>query len=181
MDYASYRGRGRDKLSGAARPLTYLTEAAEWVDQILCIEDENDQYYADEVLGGSNGIVNAPTNALTNRTLFLRNFAYRLADVVSALNLTLAPLLQTIKTLKIGIDNEPSDYTSLAWLQFPDTQTARDWIDGWTTDPPVVRLEYEDGEAFDDPFFELTLDDGRVFYLRTDGQSYIIPDIPEEV
>ena len=176
MDYNSYQGRARHKQLGYEKAITYLPNVLEWVDRVYCFEAETDQYTADQVLGGLNGIDNAPTQALANRTYYLKDKLVRLAEVVSAIQVALSPLLTTIKTLKIQ-ESEVEGYDYQAWLAFEPSEEATELYSEIAGKVPTIKVEFEGGSYVLNPIFELTLENGRTVIIRTDGQSSLVPSV----
>lgn len=167
MNYDLYQGFGANKTNGARRDLTFLDETSEWVEQVLCLARDTGAHHADQILGGSDGIANAPAQALANRTLYLRNSVQQLAAMIRSLTNLLAPTLSAMKNLVVAA-NKPSDTAHKAWLKMES---------GWTySEQPTFRLTLKAptdiaAAAVENPTFRVVLDDGTVYYLRTDGQS----------
>ena len=178
MDYNTYQGLGHDKYSGFTRTLTYLPNAQEWVDRILCIEAETSQNYADEVLGGLSGVSNAQAQALANRTYFLRDNLVKLSEIVIAMQEALGPLITTIKALVVS-HIEPTDWVHQAWLGFENTQAYQQWRASWTSDIPEFQLYYQNGTYVRYPILEVTCEDGKTYFLRTDGTEHRVPTVEE--
>lgn len=173
MDYDLYRGFGANKTNGARRDLTYLDEENSWSEQILCIERDSGAHYADQILGGLDGVANAQAQALANRTLYLRDSVQQLAAMLRSLTNYLAPTMSCIKNLVVS-PTAPDDTDHKAWLNMGSN---------WTySEQPVFRLTLKapsDDAASSsvNPTFRIVLDDGNVFYLRTDGLSVDPGDI----
>lgn len=165
MDYTLYQGRGTNKSTGVARPITYLPNTSEWVEQIYALAAESSGYSADKVLGGVDGIANAPIQALANRTYFLKDYIVRIATVLNAIQVALAPTLKTVKALKYqpGAVDDP-DHEAL--LKLTVDLNGKD-----------MTVDFENGTYVVNPILELTLENGNTFYLRTDGLSSIVPNI----
>lgn len=178
MDYNIYQGLGRDKYSGFVRPLTYLPNAQEWVDRVLCLEAETAQYQADEVLGGLSGISNAQAQALANRTFFLRDNLVKLSEIVIAMQEALGPLITTIKALIIS-HIEPSDWVHQAWLGFENDEAYQAWRAQWTSAIPTFEVYYLNGTHVRFPILEVTCEDGKTYFLRTDGTEHRVPAVEE--
>ena len=170
MDYNIYSGYGAKKTDGSQRAPTYLSEESEWTENILCLERDTAEHGADLILGGANGIVNAPMQALANRTVYLRNAIQQLASVVKILTLNLSSYMSTIKNLYVAT-TKPADFTYNAWLSFQGAD-----------DPPVplqhevvvvTEAQYEGAytQRLTAPTLRLVCDNGDVFFIRTDGQS----------
>ena len=180
MNYEDYAGRGTDKYTGALRPLTYLPNTSEWVKNILCLEAETNQYTADEVLGGLYGIDNAPAQALANRTEFVRLNLVRLGDIVQAMISALEPMLTTIKKLRVQEFDVDIDYTHEAWLSLGNSPQATTIYTAFASkEKPSVQLIVETGVTRQNPTFEMTLENGRVIWLRTDGTTSIVPNVDD--
>lgn len=180
MDYSTYKGRGRNKISGAERPVTYLPNVAEWVSKVYCIECDNEIYSADDVLGGVNGVDNAQGQALANRTYFLKENVIRLMTVVSAMQLVLSPMLTTIKKFSIQPD-APTDWEHESWLQLEDSAETRQLYAQIEGKLPTIKLTLTNGQTITKPIFNIELDDGRTFYIRTDVSSVLVPKVEEYV
>ena len=177
MDYGSYRGRGRDKMSGAFRPIGYLPETSEWVDKIYRLEDETDQYTADDVLGGVDGIDNAAPQALANRTRFLKDQLVLFATILSAMQDALSPVMATIK--RLAIQKEAPTDPKIVWLQLEEGASAEHIYNVAAQRTPLLVVTLENGQQMVNPVLEMTLEDGRTFYVRTDGVNVTVPKVSE--
>ena len=179
MNYGIYQGRGCDKFSGVRRPDSFLPKTAEWVDKILCLESENTQYEADKVLGGAEGIANAPLQALANRTQFLFNNLVKVVEILNAMNYALAPQMEAIKTMLCQL-NQPTDYTHYSWLYLGNSNEAKQIYNNFAAeDTPDVILTLENGNSIRNPMFEIVLEGGKSIFVRTDGHINTIPPISD--
>lgn len=178
MNYGSYKGRGKNKQTGHERPMTYLPSESEWVSNVYCLEEETDQYSADDVMGGANGISNAPTQALANRTVFLKDNLIRLAEVLSAVQEALSPLLNTIKSLKVQ-EQAVTNWDHEAQLKLENTAEAQRLYESISGKVPAITLTCANGVVFSHPIIEITLETNRTVFIRTDGSSVLVPNIHE--
>lgn len=177
MDYSTYRGRGKDKITGELRPISYLPNVSEWVGRVYCLEDESDRYSADDVLGGLSGIDNAQAQALANRTYFLKDGFVRLAEIITAMQLALEPTLTTIKNLAVQ-ELEITDYKHQAWMGMGSDPDARSFYSSFAGTIPRVSFTFSGGSVVN-PIIEISLENGKTFFIRTDGKSVIIPSVDE--
>ena len=97
MDYAKYKGRGVRKVDNATRPITFLDNNAEWVENIYCLEAEDNIYTADLVLGSRDGVANAPIQALANCTNYLKEIVMKVLAYFNALQNALSAQLDNVK------------------------------------------------------------------------------------
>lgn len=178
MEYTHYKGRGKDKISGEIRPVTYLPNISEWVGKIYCLEDETDRYSADDVLGGVGGVDNAQGQALANRTYFLKDSLVKMGEIISAMQLAMQPMLTTIKKLVIQ-QNEVTDYLHEAWLYLGDDAEAQRFYRQIVGIVPELIITFEGGSYVKRPIFELSFEDGRTFFIRTDGVTVIVPKVED--
>lgn len=165
MDYTRYQGLGRRKSDGKTRDLTFLDSVSEWVPEILCLATDTGAHTEDKVLGGIDGVANAQAQALANRTVFLRNSVQQLSAIISTLMLNLAPQLSLSKNLVVS-KAAPKDWTYKAWLNV-----------GVESPSPSIRFVFDDRSDVINPTLRLTLDDGKIIFIRTDGQSVAPEDI----
>ena len=165
MDYSVYKGRGINKVTHVDRPITYLANQSEWVDRIYCIEAEDNVYTADKVLGSTYGVTNAPIQALANRTYYLKEYVDRLTDHLNALLIAISPQLSNIKAIVVST-TAPTDTEHFAWLNY-----------GVNVDQPTFKFTFDNGTTTTNPVLKLTLENGRIVYLRTDGNSADITPI----
>ena len=181
MDYSVYQGRGTHKITGQRRPDTFLPNVDEWADGILCLEAENDPYTADEVLGGVQGIDNAPTQAVANRTVFLLKRMYELGVIIDSMQTALGPMLTTIKKLnirRITPQEEPTfnyNYDYNAWMQYENTP-AGDAAHATLPSQYHLSIAVEGGQYVENPTFMITDQTGRTVYIKTNGDSVFIQD-----
>ena len=177
MDYTSYKGRGKDKISGEYRPIRYLPNVSEWVGKIYMLEDESDQYSADDVLGGVGGIDNAQPQALANRTYYLKDTLVKIGEVISAMQLALAPMLTTIKKLVIQ-KNTVTDWEHDAWLTMKSSTEADQFYERIKGSVPRIILTFDNGYV-QNPIFRVTLENSKVFFIRTDGVTVLVPRVED--
>ena len=177
MDINNYKGRGKDKISGEYRPIRYLPNVSEWVGKIYMYEDETDQYTADDVLGGLTGIDNAQSQALANRTYFLKDKLMKLAEVVSAMQLAISPMMTSMK--KLVIQSEAvTDWEHEARLVLEPSAEADALYEQIRGKVPRVVLSLESGYVVS-PTLKITLENGKVFFIRTDGETVIVPKVED--
>lgn len=180
MDYTQYIGRGTDQLTGQPRPISYLPNVSEWVDRVYCWETESgDVYSADQVLGGTYGVANAPIQAVANRTFFLRENMSKIAQVINAMQIALGPLLTTIKKLLIQRSSEYNHETE-AWLYLGDSPAARQIYNDVAAKPaPDFKIWFSNGTYFANPTIKLTLENAAVYWLKTDGSAISIISVED--
>ena len=132
------------------------------------------------MLGGLYGIDNAPAQALANRTEFVRLNLVRLGDIVQAMISALEPMLTTIKKLRVQEFDVDIDYTHEAWLSLGNSPQATAIYTAFASkEKPSVQLIVETGVTRQNPTFEMTLENGRVIWLRTDGTTSIVPNVDD--
>ena len=160
MDYSTYRGRGVRKSDLAQRPIVTLPNVSEWVDDVYCINAEDANYTADEVLGDPDGVTNAPIQALANRTNYLRTRVEQLTDFLSTLYKLSSEGLSMVKAIRVQTSAVSS--MSDAWLQYRSNLTT-----------PTFKIVCSDGTTFNNPNFRVVVSEphSATYVLRTDGIS----------
>ena len=166
MNYEDYRGRGTHKVTNRDRPVTTLENISEWVQDVYCLEGEDNIYTADKVLGGRDGVSNAPIQALTNRTTYLKDAVVKLTEYIRALQIATQTLLDNVKSVIVS-KSAPSDTVHQAWIKVANNVN-------YTTG---FKLVLANGNVISNPIFRVTLENGRVIYIRTDGVNGDLGDI----
>ena len=165
MNYESYQGRGVNRATNRDRPVTYLPNTSEWVTRIYCLEGEDNIYTADKVLGGLDGVSNAPLQALANRTYYLYEQMSKMLEYLRALRESLSAELSNVKAV-VAQKTEPADKEYTVWLQTTQNFTS-----------PTFTFTLADNTTAVNPVLRATLEDGSYLYLRFDGISGDIPDL----
>lgn len=164
MDYEAYIGRGIHKITGRDRPVTTLPNDVEWVENIYCLEAADNVYTADKVLGGVDGVANAPIQALTNRTNYLKDTVFKLLAYVNALQNALSAQLDNVKAAIIQ-KTDPNN-SKYFWMKADRALNTSSF-----------KITLADGRIFNQPVLRLTLETDRVIFVRTDGVSGDLSDI----
>ena len=164
MDYTTYVGRGVHKVTNRDRPVTTLENISEWVDEIYCLEAGDNVYTPDKILGGRDGVANAQAQALANRTNYLRETVLKCVAYVNALQNALSAHLSNVKAALVA-KTDPAD-NKYFWMKSTKNLASI-----------TFKFTLADGRVIDLPVLRLSLETGRVIYVRTDGTSGDLSDI----